>query len=165
MAIMDYTQLLRDHELPPREQAVFLKVQRDDILLDLAVAVYESRDRPGDVYYATREACLMVGYSANWLNAALSRESTSKELQRLGMELPLPIITVKVGRIKRQTKVLSRSDFKAMVEYANEAGNRDAIALYRTFQIIGLHKLAGIPSDAKQIGQIYSKIKESHVSK
>jgi len=159
MSIKDYTQLTKDHELPPREQPLFTKVKRDDILPGLIVAVYESKDCT-DVYYATREACLIVGYSANWLSTALSRESTSKELQRLGMELPLPIITVKVGRLKRQMKALSRSDFKVMVEYANEAGNKDAIALYGMFQIIGLHKLAGIPSDAKQIGQIYSRFKE-----
>ena len=156
MAIIDFTEMARRAELPVREP-VFEKKVRKDILPGFEVAVYESPDS-SDYYYATREACLLVGFSVNWLTTTLKRQSTANELRRLGFEIPLHQITVKMGRIKKPVKVLNRSDFMALIEYAKNAGNRDAINLYRTFQILGLNKVAGIPSNAEEIGTIYKQV-------
>ena len=88
----------------------------------------------------------------------MSRESTLNELIRFGLSNPLTEIRVKIGRIRKPVKALTRSDLMALIEYAREAGNKDAIVLYRTFQILGLHKAAGIASEQNQIGKIYSAI-------
>ena len=45
-----------------------------------------------------------------------------------------------------------------LIEYAKNAGNEKAIKLYRTFQILGLNKVAGIPSDAEAVGTIYRQV-------
>jgi hypothetical protein len=156
MTIADFTEMARRAELPIKEP-VFEKKTRADILPGFEVAVYESPDS-SDYYYATREACLLVGFSANWLSTTLQRQSTVDELKRLGVEIPLRQITVKIGRIKKPVKALTRSDFMGLIEYAKNAGNRDAINLYRTFQIIGLNKFAGIPSDAEEISAIYKQV-------
>ena len=144
MTIIDFTEKLQGMELPKREP-VFEKKTRGDLIPGLEVAVYESPSTE-DVYYATREACLLIGFSANWLSTTMQRQSTVDELLLLGVEIPLRTITVKTGRIKRPVKVLTRSDFMGLIEYAKNAGNKDAIALYRTFQILGLNKAAGIPT-------------------
>jgi hypothetical protein len=156
MTLVDFTSKLQEVELPPREP-VFRKKTRTDILPGFEVAVYESPDS-SDYYYATREVCALIGFCANWLSVALRRESTVNELRRLGVEIPLRRITVKMGKIKKPVQVLTRSDFMGLIEYAKDAGNRDAINLYRTFQIIGLNKFAGIPSDAEEIGKIYEQV-------
>lgn len=156
MAIADFTEIARRTELPPKEP-IFEKKLRDDILPGFSVAVYESPDST-DSYYATREACVLIGFSPNWLSTTLQRQSTVDELKRLGVEIPLHQIIVKIGRIKKPVKVLSRSDFMGLIEYAKNAGNKDAINLYRTFQILGLNKFAGIPSSTEQIGAIYKQI-------
>lgn len=156
MAIIDFTGMLQEMELPAREP-IFEKRTRSDILPGFEVAVYESPES-SDYYYATREACILIGFSANWLAMTLRRESTVNELKRLGVEIPLRRITVKMGRIKKPVQVLTRSDFMGLIEYAKNAGNVDAINLYRTFQILGLNKVAGIPSSAEEIGKIYRQI-------
>jgi hypothetical protein len=156
MTITDFTEMARKVELPARKP-VFEKRIRNDILPGFEVAVYESPDI-SDYYYATREACILVGFSANWLTTTLQRQSTVDELKRLGVEIPLRQITVKIGRIKKPVKVLTRSDFMGLIEYAKNAGNENAVNLYRTFQILGLNKVAGIPSSAEEIGMIYKQI-------
>lgn len=156
MTITDFTAMVQSIELPPKEP-VFEKKTRADILPGFEVAVYESPDST-DYYYATREACILIGFSENWLSTTLQRQSTVDELKRLGVEIPLHQITVKIGRIKKLVKVLTRSDFMGLIEYAKNAGNKDAINLYRTFQILGLNKVAGIPSSAEEIGTIYKQV-------
>lgn len=156
MAIADFTEMIRKAELPPREP-VFEKKVRKDLLPGFEIAVYESPDS-SDYYYATREVCTLIGFSSNWLSTTLQRQSTINELKRLGVEIPLRQITVKMGRIKKPVKVLTRSDFMGLIEYAKNAGNKDAINLYRTFQILGLNKFAGIPSSPEEIGVIYKQV-------
>lgn len=156
MTVTDFTKMMRDAELPPQEP-IFEKITRTDIIPDLEIAVYQSPDS-SDYYYATREVCALVGFCKNWLTMSLRRQSTIDQLRRLGFEVPLPQITVKMGRIKKPVQVLTRTDFMALVEYAKNAGNKDAIALYRTLQILGLHKIAGIQSKAEDIGGIYKQI-------
>lgn len=156
MTITDFTEMARKVELPKREP-VFEKKKRSDILPGFEIVVYESPDS-SDYYYATREACILIGFCANWLSTTLQRQSTVDELKRLGVEIPLRQIIVRMGRIKKPVKVLTRSDFMGIIEYARNVGNRNAINLYRTFQILGLNKVAGIPSSADQIGIIYTQI-------
>lgn len=120
-----------DSDQRPREP-IFRKFQRADILPGWVISVYESRDCP-DVYYATREACQLVGYSADWLTTALRRESSRSELQRLGMALPLPVVKVKTGHFKRFVKVLSFHNLKVIAEYGSDAGYTSAIALHQHF--------------------------------
>ena len=156
MTVTDFTEITRRMELPPREP-VFEKIIRSDILPEFEVAVYRSPDST-DYYYAVREACVLVGFSPNWLYTTLQRQSTADELKRLGVEIPLRQIIVKTGRIKKPVQVLTRSDFMGLIEYAKNAGNEKAIKLYRTFQILGLNKVAGIPSDAEAVGTIYRQV-------
>lgn len=156
MAIADFTEMVRRAELPVKEP-IFEKKTRKDIIPGFEVAVYESPNS-SDYYYATREACILIGFSANWLSTTLQRQSTVDELKRLGVEIPLRQIIVKIGRIKKPVKVLTRSDFMGLIEYAKNAGNRDAINLYRTFQIIGLNKFAGVPSSAEEVASIYRQV-------
>lgn len=156
MAIADFTEMVRLAELPAKEP-VFEKKVRNDILPGFEVAVYQSLDS-SDYYYATREACILIGFSANWLYTTLQRQSTINELKRLGVEIPLRQITARMGRIKKPVKVLTRSDFMGLIEYAKNVGNKDAVNLYRTFQILGLNKFAGIPSNPEEIGAIYNQI-------
>lgn len=156
MVISDFTQIVQEMELP-KQDPIFEKKIRDDIIPGFEVAVYESSDS-SDYYYATREACKLIGFSGNWLHTTIQRQSTVDQLKRLGVQIPLPQIIVKMGRIKKPVMALDRSDFMGLIEYAKNAGNQQAINLYRTFQILGLNKFAGIESKVEDIKTIYNQI-------
>ena len=156
MSITDFTEMMRNVELP-KQEPIFQKKVRSDIIPGFDVAVYESPDS-ADYYYATKEACLLIGFSGTWLTTTLQRDSTRDQLKRLGVEIPLRQVTVKIGRIKKPVKVLTRSDFMGLIEYARNSGNKEAVVLYRTFQILGLNKFAGIQSNPEDIESIYKQI-------
>ena len=119
----------------------------DQMIPGIMIEIYQSRINADDVLFSAPSACQMLGLSRNWLSVALKRPSTVRQLEARGFT-GSRIVSVAVANsstaFTKPCRGLTRSDFNALTDHAASVGKLPAIALKRTFMMMGLLSIAGL---------------------